>query len=221
MIDVLVVDDDFRVAALHAEAVALVTGFRVVGQVHTAAATLQAVARHHPQLVLPDVYLPDASGLEVLRRLGAAPEPRPDVIIVSAARDLASLRSAMRGGAVQYLVKPVELSVLQERLTTYRELAERREGERDVDQREIDALFAVMGRGGAGLPPGASTPTAERIVEELQGPGDLSAQEVAARVGISRATAQRYLTALQRGGVVELSLRYGATGRPEHRYRRG
>jgi len=48
--------------------------------------------------------------------------------------------------------------------------------------------------------------------------GDVSASEVAERVGISRPTAQRYLSYLTRHGVVRLQLRYGATGRPEHRY---
>jgi two-component system CitB family response regulator len=48
---------------------------------------------------------------------------------------------------------------------------------------------------------------------------DLSANDVAARVGISRATAQRYLSALARTDAVTLELRYGSTGRPEHRYR--
>ena len=35
---------------------------------------------------------------------------------------------------------------------------------------------------------------------------------------MARATAQRYLTALAESGAVEMRLRYGATGRPEHEY---
>jgi response regulator of citrate/malate metabolism len=46
----------------------------------------------------------------------------------------------------------------------------------------------------------------------------LSAAEVAAALGIARATAQRYLTALAESGAVEMRLRYGVTGRPEHEY---
>ncbi|HKP07007.1 MAG TPA: helix-turn-helix domain-containing protein, partial [Microbacterium sp.] len=38
------------------------------------------------------------------------------------------------------------------------------------------------------------------------------------RVGISRATAQRHLATLAARGQVEVRLRYGTTGRPEHRY---
>jgi two-component system CitB family response regulator len=46
----------------------------------------------------------------------------------------------------------------------------------------------------------------------------VSAAEVADRLGISRATAQRYLSYLSQHGVVKLQLRYGTAGRPEHRY---
>jgi two-component system CitB family response regulator len=47
---------------------------------------------------------------------------------------------------------------------------------------------------------------------------DVSAADVADRLGVSRATAQRYLADLLRRGLVELDLNYGSTGRPEHRY---
>lgn len=46
---------------------------------------------------------------------------------------------------------------------------------------------------------------------------DVSAAEVGAEGGISRATAQRYLNHLEQDGVVQLRLKYG-TGRPENRY---
>jgi two-component system CitB family response regulator len=49
---------------------------------------------------------------------------------------------------------------------------------------------------------------------------DWSAAEIAKHVGVSRATASRYLTHLVKQGALELYLRYGTTGRPEHRYRR-
>ena len=68
------------------------------------------------------------------------------------------------------------------------------------------------------VPPEPPSPTAERIVGVLRDSGDsLSVVEVAERIGISRATAQRYLSSLAH--VVRLELNYGSTGRPEHRYR--
>jgi two-component system CitB family response regulator len=49
----------------------------------------------------------------------------------------------------------------------------------------------------------------------------MSAAEVAEKTGMSRATAQRYLSHLREMGRVEIRLRYGSGGRPEHRYRWG
>ncbi len=49
----------------------------------------------------------------------------------------------------------------------------------------------------------------------------MSAAEVAEMSGMSRATAQRYLSHLHEMGRVEIRLRYGSGGRPEHRYRWG
>jgi response regulator of citrate/malate metabolism len=223
MIGVLVVDDDFRVAQIHAEFVGQIPGMQVVGHAHTAAAALDSVARHHPDLVLLDIYLPDASGLRVLRRLRAMQEHRPDVMLLTAAHDMPAVRTAMQEGALHYLIKPVDFATLRERLTAYAELHALRRREGDVDQQEVDRLFALMRRGTrttAALPHGAASPTAEQIVTVLRtADADLSANDVAERVGISRATAQRYLSALARTDAVTLELRYGSTGRPEHRYR--
>jgi two-component system CitB family response regulator len=60
-----------------------------------------------------------------------------------------------------------------------------------------------------------------RLVRDYvrQADPDVSASDVAGHLGISRPTAQRYLTSLAQQGVIELRLRYGTTGRPEHRYR--
>ena len=63
---VLVVDDDFRVADLHAQFVRRVAGFEVVGIALDGA---QAPARGRaarPDLVLLDMYLPDGLGTDLL-----------------------------------------------------------------------------------------------------------------------------------------------------------
>ena len=82
-----------------------------------------------------------------------------------------------------------------------------------------------MERAKRALIPGDATPSSrprsatEAAVLESLVPGEqYSAAEVAGRVGVSRATAQRYLSSLADDGAVDIQLRYGATGRPEHRY---
>ncbi|MFB9072220.1 hypothetical protein ACFFX0_13820 [Citricoccus parietis] len=71
------------------------------------------------------------------------------------------------------------------------------------------------------LPKGYSAPTLNLVAAALREAGagvDLSAREVAAACGISRVSARRYLELLTDRGRAELRPRYGATGRPEHRY---
>ena len=46
----------------------------------------------------------------------------------------------------------------------------------------------------------------------------MSAAEVAAAIGVSRATAQRYLANMSTSDEVKVSLRYGTTGRPEQEF---
>ncbi|MCH6160166.1 response regulator [Streptomyces marispadix] len=144
MIRVLVVDDDFMVARLHSTLVEQVPGFTVVRAVHSGNDALAAVRELRPDLVLLDMYLPDVPGLEVLRELRgtAAPDESPDVLVVTAARDAATVRGAQRGGAVQYIIKPFEGQLLRERLSRYAERRAELAALHAPEQDDVDRLFA-------------------------------------------------------------------------------
>ena len=141
MIRVLVVDDDFMVAKVHAAFVARTPGFEVAGVAHSGATALVSVASLHPDLVLLDIHLPDMSGLEVLRRLREL-EPDVDVLVISAAKEAEAVRTALRGGVVNYLLKPFDQDALRDRLqryaATHRSLAEP-----TVAQTDLDRLFGA------------------------------------------------------------------------------
>jgi two-component system CitB family response regulator len=221
MIDVLVVDDDFMVARIHRGYVERLDGFQVVGEVHTGGEVVDAVRRLRPALVLLDIYLPDRSGLDVLRDLRSDPDLTTDVIVVTAARDVETVRAALHGGVASYLVKPFTFATFGERLRRYADA--RREMDRfgELAQEDVDRVFAVVRRPGEiVLPKGLSAATSALVVKVLQAEtDDLSAAEAAERVGISRVSARRYLEHLCSTGHATQGLRYGTSGRPEHRYR--
>jgi two-component system CitB family response regulator len=127
----------------------------------------------------------------------------------------------MQGGVVHYIVKPFLFDTFRERLERYAVLDQRLERLREASQGDIDRLFALLrAQGSSALPKGISPPTLDVIVETVRGSGgEVTAVAVAERAGISRGTARRYLEYLASLGSVELSLRYGAAGRPEHLYR--
>ncbi|MGW3318724.1 response regulator [Streptomyces fungicidicus] len=222
-IDVLVVDDDFRVARVHRAYVERLDAFRVVGVAGTGEQALAAVEGLRPDLVLLDLYLPDVFGLDVIPRLRAAGHDC-DVMVISAAREADAVRGAVRHGVVDYLLKPFDFEDLRGRLERY---AVQRGRLRDTvvrGQADVDRVLAGAA-GAAGpvapvLPKGMSAETAGLIERTLrEADGTLSATECAGLTGVSRVSARRYLEHFHTMGTVEVSLRYGATGRPERRYR--
>jgi two-component system CitB family response regulator len=215
VIRVLVVEDDFRVARLHADLVAALDGMEVVGVAHTAADALALAEAERPDLVLLDEHLPDERGTSLIGRLDAA------VMLISAETDAEVVRRAVARGAVNVVLKPFAPPVLVQRLAAFQRFWSTLESGQ-ADQRAVDRALAVLREGDSpagAMPKGRSAVTADAVRDSLQGADDaLTAQEVADATGVSRATAQRYLADLVSAGRVDLRLRYGSTGRPEHRY---
>ncbi len=230
-IRVLVVDDDFMVARVHRGYVASVPGFTVVGEANTAAAAMTAVADLRPDLVLLDLYLPDTDVADLMSTM-LAPEMPCDVMVLSAANDLETVRTAFESGALHYLIKPFSRQDLAGRLTDYRRRREswdravRDDG--TVEQGAVDTLFGRDPRPpqqpSPPLPKGLAGPTLTLVRDALQrardhGDGTLSATECADQVGLARVSARRYLEHLVTVGSARVEHRYGGAGRPERRYR--
>jgi response regulator of citrate/malate metabolism len=218
MIRVLVVDDDFMVAKVHGAFVGRTPGFTVVGVAHNGAAALDAVEELRPDLVLLDIHLPDLSGIEVLRRLRER-QPDVDVLVISAAKEAETVRTALRGGVVNYLLKPFDQDALRDRLQQY--AADHRSLDATVQQSELDKLFgSAKGRPTPPkLPKGLSPESADLVAGVLRAcADDLSASECAERTGLSRVSARRYLEFFVDTGRAEVRLQYGAAGRPQRRY---
>ncbi|BBY15434.1 response regulator [Mycolicibacterium litorale] len=216
MREVLVVDDDFMVADIHRRFVERVDGFRAVGVARTGNEALSVATKLAPDLILLDVYLPDMTGLEVLHRLRAAGNS-VGVIMITAARELDTVRAALDGGAADYLIKPFEFAQLRAKLEAFSARADALESARGADQSLIDSLFG-RASGGEVLPKGLGIETGRLVLDAVHKAGEVSAAECAALVGISRVSARRYLEHYLSTGALELRLQYGV-GRPERRYR--
>lgn len=218
MIKVLIIDDDFMVAKVHAGFVRQSPGYKVVGVAHTGAQALIEVERLQPDLALLDIHLPDINGLDLLRELRTT-SPELDVIVISAAREVETVRKALRGGIVHYLIKPFSSQELRERLEhyrqAYRDLAATKE---QAEQGDVNRVFGIN-RPDRPLPKGCSVETL-RLVETLlqRVSSDVSSAEAADALGTSRVSARRYLEYLSEEGRVTVQLRYGGVGRPERRY---
>lgn len=220
---VLIVEDDKAVALVTRGFVERHGAFAVVGEAGTGRDALEAIEAVRPDLVLLDVHLPDASGIEVLR-VARARGFAGEVVAVTAARDLETVRAARSFGVRHYLVKPFGMEAMRERLESIRaELAQAQNlSTQPLDQRAVDAMLQPSDRqaGDRSKPPSAGSQlTLDRVAALLEAAdGTVSATEVGERLGMSRVSARRYLERLVVDGRVEVAPRYGGTGRPELRY---
>ncbi|PZG13752.1 response regulator [Nonomuraea aridisoli] len=220
-ITVLIVDDDPVITTTLKHQVGQVPGFRVVAIAPNGQTALDAAARFAPRLVLLDLHLPDMTGLEVAHRLRHPDRPPTDVIVISGRKESDTVRAAIQRGALYYLVKPTRARTLKETLLRYADTVELLQRDCVFDeQQEIDELYRVMHLDLAARPKGITAATERAVLAALtEVEADASANELAAMVGVSRATAQRYLEYLAGRGLVERGPRYGLPGRPQHRYR--
>lgn len=138
---VLVVDDDATVRLALRDALSS-AGFHV-DLAEGASQALALIARSHPDVVVSDVRMPDVSGLDLLK-LVRERAPGIPIILMTAFDDMPTVVEAMKHGAVEFLVKPLDLDDLQRTLD--RVLEDRESRRRSPAARDYTAESAIVGR---------------------------------------------------------------------------
>jgi DNA-binding NtrC family response regulator len=118
-------------------------------EVHAAENAREALSQlteYAPDLILSDIRMPGMDGIELLERVKAL-APSVDVILMTAYDDMPTVVRAMRQGAFDFLVKPLQLAELQAVLD--RALGDRRAREQALraaeDQADAYRLDALVG----------------------------------------------------------------------------
>ncbi|GMM91528.1 response regulator [Vibrio fortis] len=220
---VMVIEDDIAIAELHHRYLEQMGGFEVVGIATSQSEAIMQLDILKPDLVLLDVYLPDGCGLDILNHVRGNNQGC-DVILITAARDVDTLQQAMRGGVVDYLLKPVMFPRLEASLKKYRSQQQELESVSDLNQGLVDKMLQAANQAdskpAATLPKGIDGVTLDKIraLFESAETKNLTADEAGERIGASRTTARRYLEYLITTGELNADLNYGSVGRPERCY---
>jgi response regulator of citrate/malate metabolism len=220
VIRVLVVEDEPVAADAHRVYVDRTAGFTTVAVAFSGAVALDTLARVSVDLVLLDMNLPDTHGIDLCRRIRGAGADI-DILAVTSARELATVRAAAAHGVVGYLLKPFTYEAMRDRLTAYADYRNAlRAGGQAGGQADIDRVLDTVRPARSGsLPKGMGQETMDRVVAAVRDADGLSAAETAELIGASRITARRYLEYLADTGLAERTPRYGGAGRPELEYR--
>src|SRR5690625_3590166 len=168
---VLVVDDDFRVAGVHADIVEAAPGFSVSNTARSLAEATEAIKVSPPDLMLVDVFLPDGDGIELVHHSGI------DAFILSATDEAATVRRAMRAGALGYLVKPFQRATLLERMDRYACYSHVLQVKRGMRHEKIYLVLSILH--GVASVMSLSSWSMEQLLLDALGAGELSASEAA------------------------------------------
>jgi two-component system response regulator DctR len=217
MIKVLIVEDDPMVLEVNTGFLERLPLFDLCGTAPSGEIAKEKLRSLRPDLVLLDMFLPDISGLEVLKAIREE-DLSTDVIMITAARDTSTVHEVFRLGAVDYLVKPFRFDRFKSALEAYQKMWNKLNQSTTLNQEDIDA-FKQMKKSEEYLPKGLSENTLRQVllalIEQSQ---PITAEDLATYLGMARVTVRRYLEYLVQAGKIKVQMEYGSVGRPSHHY---
>lgn len=221
-IEILIIEDDLRIADIHKRFIEKIDGFTVVGSAHTGDEAKDWISALLPDLVLLDVYLPDALGTELMGFIHEN-SPDTDIIFITAAAEIEIVKKAFRHGVIDYILKPLTFDRFRESLLSYKDKRETLAGEGLMQEDSIKLLWnnnpPVSSNPDINPPKGIDPITNEKVVNHIKNmEGGITAETLGLEIGVSRSTARRYLEYLVTEKRAFTELLYGSVGRPERRY---
>ncbi|MFZ4835544.1 response regulator [Rouxiella sp. Mn2063] len=222
ILDVLIVEDESHLAALHREFIEQNFNLRVIGIAGTLAQAKSLIQQYQPRLLLLDNYLPDGQGVELintplLKNIDCS------VIFITAASDMQTCSQAMRSGAFDYIIKPVSFQRLRSSIERFLNLIHSLRSLTVIDQQGLDKLYNLPASEGATAPAAKGIePNTLELVQQVfitQPQRSWSVDEVVAQVGISKTTGRRYLEYCVETRFIAVEMQYGNIGHPRRLYR--
>lgn len=225
-IEVLIIEDDLRIAEIQRRFIEQIAGFQTVGIAANYLEAKNFIDILQPDLLLLDVYFPDMNGIDLLKETKQQ-NKQMDVIMITATKEIHKVQEAISIGVFDYIIKPVVFERFKQSLLRFKDyhtkLIELSNDNIHVTQLEVDKLLRKE-MDGAGndksfLPKGIDPLTLEKVMEVLaKVDTGLTAEFVAKEIGVSRTTARRYLEHLISDEKINADLAYGTVGRPERVY---
>ena len=221
-LSVVIAEDDPKIAEIQNRFIDKIDGFEVVGIGNTIAESEEIIDVFQPDLVLLDVFFPDGNGIDLLWKIRRLYK-NIDVIFITAAKEVETLQDAIRGGAFDYVLKPMTFSRFQSTLKRFFEHRNKLNEITDLDQSDVDEIIHPAQDSvqmDVRMPKSINPLTLEKVEDEVNklDSDGISAEFMGLQIGISRTTARRYLEFLVSKGTVKPSLVYGSVGRPERLY---
>lgn len=222
-IEVLIIEDDVRVADVHRRFLEKIEGFNVIACANTGEEALDWLMSFSPQLILLDVFLPDMLGIDLIDKIQEI-RPNSNIILITAATEAHIVQVAYRKNVTDYILKPFTFEQLKESIEKFQIKFSILQNNKKFTQEEIQQLWSkgpsnVKIEVSPLLPKGIDPVTMNHVISHLNSiENGITAEALGKNIGVSRSTARRYLEFLVTQKQAYTELTYGTVGRPERRY---
>ncbi|EKY22606.1 response regulator [Clostridium celatum] len=220
MINVLIVEDDPMVAFINKRYLEQIGGINVFGPVMYEKDIINILESEKIDLILLDVFLPQKSGIDILKSLRNK-SFFTDIIMITAANSSLEVKKAFAYGVVDYLVKPFEFKRLKEAVDKFKLKNNMMQKDNLLTQKEIDKLLINDNLDGeTTLPKGLNKKTLDKILSFLNDNSNKvwTLREIAYEIKISNVTVKKYMDYLEKIDKIKSEMTFGNVGRPEHKY---
>jgi two-component system CitB family response regulator len=221
MIEVMIVEDDPMVAHINSKFLEKIDRFHLCNISNNLSEAKDFVSKMTPDLILLDIFLPRENGISFLKWIRKE-DINSDVILITADKNMDSVKEAFRYGAVDYLIKPFDFERFKDALLQFEERHKSFNKYDIVEQNILDKCILTSSNenyNDIDLEKGLNPYTYDKIwkaVETFKNP--FTAEEIADKTGMARVTVRRYLEYMQREDRLRVALEYGKVGRPSHKY---
>lgn len=224
LIKIIIAEDDPQIAEIQRRFLERIEGIDLVGVAHSIPEAIEFIDVLQPQLILLDIQFPEGNGLDLLAKLRSE-QQACDVILVTAAREVTTLTTALRNGVFDYILKPVSFSRLETAINKYRDHINKLATLESIAQSNVDEFLnplqtiKTVTEPDERLPKGIDPITLDSIKGLFNNETDIyTAEQIGKLIGSGRTTARRYLEYLTSQKVLVPNISYGTVGRPERRY---
>jgi DNA-binding response OmpR family regulator len=114
---------------------------------------IQKVKSEHPQLILLDILMPDMDGIETLKEIRRI-DPQAFITMVTVVKDSHTTKETLRLGAVNYMTKPLDLTLLKKSIQVWAAQAEVKQVKEndivafDFDEQKCKTVIEVFSKKG-------------------------------------------------------------------------
>ena len=217
----LIVEDDPMVAKFNRQYLSQIDGFEFIAIATCYENAIDILLKNNINLILLDIFMPGINGLKLLEHSKRI-NKEVDVIIISAASDMSTIKKAFQYGVVDYLIKPFEFERFNEALSSYKEKQNFMKNNNAINQKELDQHILnkeqpIINQ----LPKGIDKNTLRKTWKSIQILNSLtfSTDEISKVIGISRVSMRKYLSFLLEKEILSMNIEYGTVGRPIYKYR--